>query len=512
MPYESSEGNERIRREARVVGLRTFSTPSLEAVERRRMQLWVLSAMLLISVAVAVALLSLWPATGRSTNLLLSPRVLRLSIVCLAVAFSAYAIEKEMHLGKLARMLMDERVLTAALTNRLREVTLLLEAGKAINAVLEASLVLDTILRSAVELLGGTSGSVMLIDGDELVTACAQGNVFAEGRRLKLGQGIAGRVAVTREALLIDGRADPEEFPGLVEREVSPDSALSVPLVSRDQVLGVLNVNAVPGRVFTEYELRALNLFAEQAAVAVMNSRLFEAERAHVSELLELDRLKSDFVALVSHELRTPITSIIAAAATQRSMGIEPHQEEMAQIIERQASRLHTMVEDLLSQARLENHGTLPPAQPVDVAAVARLSARDFAVSGRIVEVDGPERLVTLGDPEAMRRVIDNLVENAHKYGAPPIRLMVEEVDHRVQISVLDAGPGIPEADRERVFERFHRLGGSRSDPGLGLGLSIVRGLVRASGGEIRLEEAPGGGTAVRVSMPLYEEDREPIG
>lgn len=509
MSYEPSEGNERIRREARVVGLRAFSTPSLEAVERRRMQLWILSAVLLVSVAVAVALLSMWPVTR---NGLVSPQVLRLSIVCLAVAFSAYAIEKELHLRKLARMLIDERVLTAALTNRLREVTLLLEAGKAINAVLEGSVVLVTILHSAVELLGGTSGSVMLVEGDELVTACAEGNVFAEGQRSKIGQGIAGRVAETREALLIDGRADPNEFPGLVEREVSPDSALSVPLVSRDEVLGVLNVNAVPGRVFTEYELRALNLFAEQAAVAVSNARLFEAERAHVTELLELDRLKSEFVALVSHELRTPITSIIAAAATQRRLGIEPQQEEMAEIIERQAKRLHAMVEDLLSQARLENERSLPPAQPVDVAALARLAARDFAVTGRIVQVEGPETLTTLGDPEGLRRVLDNLIENAHKYGAAPVRVALNAAGSHVRISVLDAGPGIPAAERERVFERFHRLGRGGGDAGLGLGLSIVRGLVRASGGEIWMEEAPGGGTAARISLPVFEEDREAVG
>jgi signal transduction histidine kinase len=506
MSYEPSEGDERIRREARVVGLRAFSTPSLEAVERRRMQLWILSAVLLVSVAVGVALLSIWPVTQRSG--LLSPPVLRLSIVCLAVAFSAYAIEKELHLRKLARMLIDERVLTTALSNRLREVSLLLEAGKAINAVLEASVVLDTILHSAVELLGGTSGSVMLIEGDELVTACAEGNASAEGQRVKIGQGIAGRVAETREALLIDGRADPEEFPGLVERENSPDSALSVPLVSRDEVLGVLNVNAMPGRVFTEYELRALNLFAEQAAVAVLNARLFEAERAHVTELLELDRLKSDFVALVSHELRTPITSIIAAAATQRRLGIAPEQEEMADIIERQAKRLHAMVEDLLSQARLENERTLPPSQSVDVAALARLAARDFAVTGRVVEVEGPDTLTTFGDPEGLRRVLDNLIENAFKYGAQPIRVVLDSAGQEVRISVVDAGPGIPEAERERVFERFHRLGHGRGDPGLGLGLSIVRGLVRSSGGEIWLEEATGGGTAVRVTLPGVEEDR----
>jgi signal transduction histidine kinase len=282
--------------------------------------------------------------------------------------------------------------------------------------------------------------------------------------------------------------------------------------VSRDEVLGVLNVNAMPGRVFTEYELRALNLFAEQAAVAVLNARLFEAERAHVTELLELDRLKSDFVALVSHELRTPITSIIAAAATQRRLGIAPDQEEMADIIERQAKRLHAMVEDLLSQARLENDRTLPPSQPVDVAALARLAARDFAVSGRVVEVEGPDALTTFGDPEGLRRVLDNLIENAFKYGAQPVRVVLDSDGQEVRISVVDAGPGIPEAERERVFERFHRLGQGSGDPGLGLGLSIVRGLVRSSGGEIWLEEAPGGGTAVRVSLPAIEDDREAAG
>jgi signal transduction histidine kinase len=214
----------------------------------------------------------------------------------------------------------------------------------------------------------------------------------------------------------------------------------------------------------------------------------------------------------VSHELRTPITSIIAAAATQRRLGIEPQQEEMAEIVERQAKRLHMMVEDLLAQARLENDRSLPPATPVDLGVLARLAARDFAVTGRDVQVEGPETLTTLGDSEGLRRVIDNLIENAHKYGRPPVRVVLSSAGTHVRISVLDAGPGIPPAERERVFERFHRLGLGGGDPGLGLGLSIVRGLVRSSGGEIWMEEAPGGGTAARVSLPAFELDREAAG
>jgi signal transduction histidine kinase len=505
----SSSSDDRIRREARVVGLRNFSSPSLEAVERRRLQLWILSALLLISVAVGVAFLSMWPTAPRSW--LVRPSVLRFAIVCLSVAFSAYAIEKEMHLRRLARMLVDERVLTSALTNRLREVSLLLEAGKSINAALELSVVLETILRSAVELLTGTSGSIMLAEGDELIAACVEGNSEAEGARVRFGEGIAGRVAVTREALLIDGRADPIEFPGLAMRNVPVDSALSVPLVNRDALLGVLNVNAQPGRLFTEYELRALNLFAEQAAVAIANANMYESERAHVAELLQLDRLKSDFVALVSHELRTPITSIIAAAATARRIGIEPQQEELAEIIERQGKRLRTMVEDLLSEARLEDERTLPKHEIVDVGALARLAATDFAISERPVEVDAIDGLTTLADPESLRRVLDNLLMNAFKYGKPPVSVVVTRESGRVLLSVEDHGPGIPEAERERIFERFHRIDRDRGEQGLGLGLSIVRGLVHAARGEIWIDEAEGGGAAVRFSLPAAEQGKKAV-
>jgi GAF domain-containing protein len=108
------------------------------------------------------------------------------------------------------------------------------------------------------------------------------------GARLKLGEGVAGHVALRREPVLIEGHVDPTEFPGLVDRDPYVESAMSLPLIHRDDVVGVLNVNAAADYAFTEYDLRAVAVFAEQAASAVANARLYEAERAHVAELIEL--------------------------------------------------------------------------------------------------------------------------------------------------------------------------------------------------------------------------------
>jgi putative methionine-R-sulfoxide reductase with GAF domain len=283
--HEHGPDGDRLRREAKVAGLRDFRTPSLEAVERRRLRLWLLTTIVLVGVAAGVLAVV---RTSSSSSHLLSEPLLRLAVFVLALAFCVYAVEKEFRLGRTTRLLTDERVLTAALTNRLHEASLLLDAGRAMNSVLDLPELLQTVLRSACELLDANGGSVMLVDGDELVTLCVRGREEAVGARLRLGEGVAGHVALRREPVLIDGYVDPKEFPGLADREPYVESAMSLPLIHRDEVVGVLNVNAAAGRAFTEYDLRAVAVFAEQAATAVANARLYEAERAHVAELIEL--------------------------------------------------------------------------------------------------------------------------------------------------------------------------------------------------------------------------------
>jgi diguanylate cyclase (GGDEF)-like protein len=274
-----------ISRAARIVGLREFSTPSLEAVERRRLQLWILMAFMLLALAGLAVMSSLWAHEQQRPDWM-SLVVVRVSIAALSLGFCVYAFEKEMNLRRLTFLLADERVLTAALTNRLREVSALLEAGKAVNSALELDHVLDVILSSALELLEGHDGSIMLLEGRQrLRVMCAKGNDAADGKVVELGAGVAGYVAENPEPLLITGEADRSIFKNLPLRAQRVESGMSVPLVSRNEVLGVLNLNAGPERVFTEYDLRAVNLFAEQAAAAIANARLFEMERAQTAEL-----------------------------------------------------------------------------------------------------------------------------------------------------------------------------------------------------------------------------------
>ncbi|HEY7135535.1 MAG TPA: ATP-binding protein [Acidimicrobiia bacterium] len=506
---------ERIEHEARVAGIRKLSRPSMEAVERRRLQLWGVTIIVIVTMALAAAVASL----ARSSDVeWLKPGVTRVAIISLALGFSAYAIEKEIHLHRLSRLLMDERVLSSALSNRLQQHSELTAAGRAVNSILDMHEVLDVILSNALGMLHVETGSIMLIEGedeDELVAVAARGsNDIALGARLQLGQSIAGRVARSREPLLLSGRVDDELYPGHQARVPAPHSAMCVPLVNRGQLLGVLNISSFGERTFDEHDLQLLCLLAEQVAAAITNARLYEAERVHVAQLLELDRTKTQFVASVSHELRTPLTSIRGALSASRRAATDEQREELLDVIDRQTQRLSSMVEEMLTAARLERKGTMPMLRRIDLAALVRLVALDSQVAGRPVEVQAPERCEIRADPESMRRIVGNLIENAHKYGKPPVRVVVEPAGDKVLLSVVDKGAGVPQTEREKIFERFYRSERTAtSRPGIGLGLPIVRGLVEATGGTVWVEDAPGGGAAFRVALkvrPLDEQEVEP--
>ena len=284
MTRSQAETNSKVtERAARIAGLRSFETPTLEAVEQRRLQLWVITLALLVTTVVALLIVTFWH--GLQPPDWVSPIVLQSALFGTVVLFCAYAVEKELQLRRLTKLLVDERVLTAALTNRLREVTTLLEAAKAMNFVLDLERVLATILECAYELLDTRDSSIMLVHGDgELRTVSTSGNSGARGARLKFGEGVAGRVAETREPVLVTGILEPERWSKIEGTWRPPTSSMSVPLVHRDTLLGVLNVNAAPGRAYTRHQLRALSLFGEQAAAAVANARMYEEQRLLASQ------------------------------------------------------------------------------------------------------------------------------------------------------------------------------------------------------------------------------------
>jgi diguanylate cyclase (GGDEF)-like protein len=266
-----------LRRAKQVSGIRGEALPSFAAVDRRRFELWLLSTALLVGLTIALGLLSMWSPSSMYA-LLVRPGV-RFGVVGLAIGVSLYSIEKERGLRRISRML------TTAMSTRLHEISTLLEAGRAVNSTLELDMVLASMLAGATGLMPATSGSVMLLEGSELLVAAATGNDAALGNRVTVGEGIAGHVACTLEPLLLNGPADASRFPGLTVRSSTVGSALSVPLVERGDLLGILNLSSPREGEFNEYDLSALSLFAEHAAAAISKARLYSRSQQLASDL-----------------------------------------------------------------------------------------------------------------------------------------------------------------------------------------------------------------------------------
>lgn len=522
----TAEIRKAIATQARVAGLRDFKLPSLEAVDRRRNQLWTIAMVTVIVFALAFAGYSYvvhMLGDGKFTESLFP--WMRLALVVSAVLFCLYLLEKELALRKLTKLLIDERVITTALSNRLRELTALTDAAKAINSTLDLDDVLGIILSSALGLLGGTEGSIMLLDENEefLETYCYRGasDRYEPEPRIRVGQGIAGYVAAKRQAVVVTGTPDPEVFHEVPEKQVEIHSAMCVPLISRGRLLGVLSINDTEGgRDFSDYDLRTLKVFADHAAVAIANATLYEKERENVAKLMEVDQLKSEFVATVSHELKTPLTSIIGAAQTLRRASGRLDEESKAEFLtmmERQGQRLLRLIEDILFASRIEAGESPLKLERVDVAAVASEAVATLVMrsgADRIVLDFPQEGLWAMADPGALQQIILNLLDNALKYGGQdgPVVVTGSVLDDEfVEVSVLDRGPGIAPADQELIFDRFRQVDGSRKrrSVGVGLGLYIVRNLVEGHGGKIWVDSEVGQGSRFCFTLPRTDGDTQ---
>lgn len=510
---------------ARRAGVKRKSL-TLSEVDKRRTQLWWTSLFLVVGVTVAIALVYLGgdfiPEEFQVFEDLTSWVVVVL-VGGLALAFLVYVIEKEMSLRRLTSLLVEERVLSAALSNRLAEISAFSEVGKAINTTLDFKDVLNMILSSSLELLGGTEGSVMLLNDERthLEVVSYRGPVMQPvvAGRTAVGEGIAGTVAARQEPMLIQG----DRIEGKLADQAHPErgirSSMCVPLMRRDELLGVLNLNETEGkRQFTEHDLEALGLFAEHAAIAIGNAYLFEQERETVQRLEELDRLKSDFVATVSHELKTPLTAIIGSATTlsKRASRMTPDQQAtFVEMIERQGQRLLRLVQDILTSAHIESGMPKLRRELVDLRAAAEVIVGDLrhTYEGREVMLEAdPERPQVWGDLGALQQILSNLVENALKYSEEgAVTVTLTETQTATTIAVSDRGRGISEDKLETIFDRFRQVDQSdtRATGGVGLGLYIVKSLVEAHNGTIAVDSSEGSGTTFTVHLPKRSRDQE---
>lgn len=256
--------------EARLVGIRGSSRPTLDVVDRRRSQLWTIVFCGLVCFAVGVTIL----AAGHTNDLgIVNTIPFRAGTVLLVVALAFYVVEKERHLRRLAGLLVDERVQATTAAARLKELESLHAAGTAMNSVLVIEEVLRVILSSAYELLAPLSGSIMLLqDPVSLVMVCKIGRSVDVADRTRVGEGLEGRVALQRVPTLVRGTAADG-------RSLPTECAVCAPLVHRGELLGTITLSGSADRVFTDFDVQSVSLFAGHAAVAIANSRLNASER-----------------------------------------------------------------------------------------------------------------------------------------------------------------------------------------------------------------------------------------
>jgi signal transduction histidine kinase len=294
--------------------------------------------------------------------------------------------------------------------------------------------------------------------------------------------------------------------------------AMLAPIRGMDGVLGVLVVTR-EGEIGCA-ERATIAAFGAYIGLALENTRLAAARRRFAAELTDkiaaatreltaIDRAKSAFVAIASHELRTPLTALrgfseLLAVRTFSTAEVQ----RFAQLMSGEAERLSRIVEDLLDLSRLEQ-GLTPQLRrtrvalaPAVVAATRIFDRPDIA---HRLEIDCPEGLPAGdADADALDRILKNLIANAIKYSPPgPVRVSARARDAMIEFTVEDRGPGIAAEALPRLFEPYFRVpGGANAPRGTGLGLGVVRALVEAHGGTVRVESAREIGTRIRFTIP----------
>jgi len=286
---------------------------------------------------------------------------------------------------------------------------------------------------------------------------------------------------------------------------------LNIPMQTSTNMLGVLGVRFEDNSEYKSPQTRKLlEALAGQAAVAIERVRF--AHQAEQAKILQArDNLERALLNSISHDMRTPLVSITGALSAIREQGSrldEMSRKELLDAAWEESGRLNRFVGNLLDMTRLESGALKIKEELNDVHELAgcALAALEHRIGGREVEVRlAPELPMVPMDMTLMTQVLVNLLDNALKYSPADREVEISAFtdESRLTIEVSDRGPGIPEADLDRIFEKFYQIPVPEGAGGTGLGLSICKGLVDAHHGEIHAKNRIGGGLTITVTLPL---------
>jgi PAS domain S-box-containing protein len=411
-----------------------------------------------------------------------------------------------------------------ALRRQATRLEALAEASRVFASGLDYKTTLETVARRLSELIGdGALIRVISPDGEWLLPVAIYHPVperAALRRRViavapqRIGEGLTARVLASGQMLRIP-HLSLEVIHSEMKQEYWPylegvTSLMIAPLKHRRQVIGHISLmRDAGGPAYTHEDETLLEDLAHRASQAIENARLYGEAQSAVAA-------RDEFLSIASHELRTPLTALRLALENMRRVSsreaIErlPPQyvERVLTTAERQGQRLEKLVTALLDVSRIHMGRLELDVDEIDLAAVVAEVVAQFedeaAQTGSTVVVHG-EAVRGYWDRLRMSQVVTNLLSNAVKYGGgKPVEIEYSPRDDRAFLVVRDHGIGIDPADQPQIFERFERAVSSRNYGGLGLGLYIVKRIVEAHGGTIRVESSPGEGASFFVELPKH--------
>ena len=400
--------------------------------------------------------------------------------------------------------------------------------GLSINSDLDLKGVLNALYEQISHMLDIDSFYVALYDASSgmiefPLLVGEEGTVELDPRPIDQVPGITGYVIDSQRSLhLADLRALPEDAPfDIVVVDEDPTNAyIGIPLMSRDEVIGVLSVQSRRPNAYSEEDLRLLETVATQASTAIENARAYERLAQTAEELREIDRFKTQFLANMSHELRTPLNSIIGFSRVMLK-GIDGPltdlQSSDLQSIHSSGQHLLSLINSILDMSKIEAGKMELAIEETDLQPVleAVIDTTKALIKDRSVELHTvvPESLPAVwADAQRVRQVLLNLMSNAAKFtDEGRITLSAEVGPEFVTMSVADTGIGIDPEAQNRLFIPFQQVDGSttRRAGGTGLGLAISRSFVELQGGEIWVESEPGKGSTFSFTLPIARLPRE---
>jgi signal transduction histidine kinase len=376
--------------------------------------------------------------------------------------------------------------------------------------------VFDTIVRNAGSVCGAVDAVLWTADGDELVARAHHGPLPGTiGSRQPLRGSVAGRAVSEACVVHVEDLTEAHEFPVGRDfaRRLGWRTTLAVPLLLQGAAAGAILIRRSDVRPFTPKEIALLQIFADQAVIAIENVRLFN-ELADKSRQLEAaSQHKSEFLANMSHELRTPLNAVIgfSEVLTERMFGeLNEKQDEYLKDIYASGQHLLSLINDILDLSKIEAGRmeleladfNLPQALEnalvlVRERALRRSITLEQAIDPHLGEIRGDERKV--------KQVLLNLLSNALKFTPDGGRVNVQAMLHdaNVEVSVSDTGVGIAPADQEAIFEEFRQVGtAAKKVEGTGLGLTLSRKFIELHGGRIWVESQLGTGSTFTFTIP----------